>query len=502
MKAMRRRFCKMGVAGACALLVGQLFLPSAALAAEWIYIAGGQYDVASSGEGWAWDGADNLDLNGYNGTGIYAQGDLNVNLAAGSNNSVSEDASAMPVEPEVSDNEVFRGALSARDGDLTIQGEGALTVNGTSSVINTVATSDADGHWETGDISIKGPSVKVNASTEDWTSSSDEGLASGIVAGDMTGATGTVSISDGAEVSIIAGAERDGSWSVGSAMGIIGGNISIVGDETKVDIEAAGRGEAAGIYARSAEVSIVSIKGGAFVTAHARMSESELGIVSGISAHVWSGNAAHVIVDGGPTSLRAIAEGGTAGSWSYGIYAAAVEGPAEIGISILGGTVYARGGKAAMYAVNTTTADGLGGTITLGPGARVLPAGTVVRDYWSTAAFERTMSAGSIQWGEKGQTFGRAGEGVLDETSADLATSVTVDYAAAPVTPPAADGESKAEEVLAAAKDSSAASPKVVANTAGLLAKTGDEVLVTAAALAIAGIAGLLTAAFVTRRRD
>ena len=76
-----RRVTRRIVAGAvCALTVSSLLMPSVSFAAEWVNVGGTQYNTAAGDEAgtWAWDGADDMKLNGYNGGAIEAAGKLNV----------------------------------------------------------------------------------------------------------------------------------------------------------------------------------------------------------------------------------------------------------------------------------------------------------------------------------------------------------------------------------------------------------------------------------------
>ena len=69
----------------CVLLGG----PSYAAGAENLFIAGATYrEPGVSGPGWAWTDAGHLELDGYAGDAIGAEGDLIVTLAG--NNSVTE----------------------------------------------------------------------------------------------------------------------------------------------------------------------------------------------------------------------------------------------------------------------------------------------------------------------------------------------------------------------------------------------------------------------------
>ena len=85
-----RRVTRRIVCGlACALTVSSLLMPSVSLAAEWIDVGGSTHNAAdgAAGDGstWSWDGADDLQLNGYNGGGIIAGGKLNVSYEGDNN---------------------------------------------------------------------------------------------------------------------------------------------------------------------------------------------------------------------------------------------------------------------------------------------------------------------------------------------------------------------------------------------------------------------------------
>ena len=81
-------------------MVGQLLLPSVALAADWINVGGTQYDggaaVSDKAGTWSWNGADDMQLNGYNGGGISAEGNLNIGVT--NTNTVTADAGQSAIE--------------------------------------------------------------------------------------------------------------------------------------------------------------------------------------------------------------------------------------------------------------------------------------------------------------------------------------------------------------------------------------------------------------------
>ena len=100
----------------CVLLGG----PSYAAGAESLIIAGATYyEPGVSGPGWAWTDADHLELNGYVGEAICAEGDLVLTLAG--QNSVTE-SHAPDADITLCGMEVW--------GNLTLRGTGTLTATG------------------------------------------------------------------------------------------------------------------------------------------------------------------------------------------------------------------------------------------------------------------------------------------------------------------------------------------------------------------------------------
>ena len=100
----------------CVLLGG----PSCAAGAESLFIAGDTYyEPGVSGPGWAWTDADHLELTGYAGEAIGADGDLVVTLVG--QNSV--------VETSVPDADISMSGMEVW-GNLTLCGSGSLTATG------------------------------------------------------------------------------------------------------------------------------------------------------------------------------------------------------------------------------------------------------------------------------------------------------------------------------------------------------------------------------------
>lgn len=140
----------------CVLLGG----PSYAAGAESLIIAGATYyEPGVSGPGWAWTDADHLELNGFSGEAIGAEGDLVLTLAG--QNSVTE-SHAPDADITLCGMEVW--------GNLTLRGTGTLTATGSQCGIH---VSQA--------LVVDGCSVDARADGADIT---DEAVA-GVIAGDM-----------------------------------------------------------------------------------------------------------------------------------------------------------------------------------------------------------------------------------------------------------------------------------------------------------------------------
>ena len=153
-----KRDCKMFTAMAClCVLLGG---PSYAAGAESLIIAGATYyEPGVSGPGWAWTDADHLELNGYVGEAIGADGDLVLTLTG--QNSVTE-LHAPDADITLCGMEVW--------GNLTLRGAGALTATGSQCGIH---ASQA--------LVVDGCTVDARADGADIT---DEAVA-GVIAGDM-----------------------------------------------------------------------------------------------------------------------------------------------------------------------------------------------------------------------------------------------------------------------------------------------------------------------------
>lgn len=127
----RRYILFTAMACLCVLLGG----PSYAAGAESLIIAGATYrEPGASGPGWAWTDANHLELNGYAGEAIGADGDLVVTLTG--QNTV--------VETSAPDVDISRCGLEVW-GDLTLGGTGSLTATGSQCGIHVSGTLAVDG---------------------------------------------------------------------------------------------------------------------------------------------------------------------------------------------------------------------------------------------------------------------------------------------------------------------------------------------------------------------
>lgn len=140
----------------CVLLGG----PSYAAGAESLFIAGATYfEPGVSGPGWAWTDAGHLELDGYAGDAIGADGDLVVTLVG--RNSVTES--------HTPDTDITQCGMEVW-GNLTLRGTGTLTATGSQCGIH---VSQA--------LVVDGCTVDARADGADIT---DEAVA-GVIAGDM-----------------------------------------------------------------------------------------------------------------------------------------------------------------------------------------------------------------------------------------------------------------------------------------------------------------------------
>ena len=281
------------IAGAlCVACAGALFMPDAALAAEWVDVGGTTYNAGSSAGDeagtWSWDGADDMKLNGYNGGEIEAAGKLNVSYS-GNNTVTNDDGRGIKVTDGASEN-----------AELNIQGDASSTLN---------VTSSGDAIWSEGDINIDGAGTVNATSTESDAIDAKGDLTikgSGNVnaTGDSDGIRADDNITIDSSGTVIAKATEDEGIEAGENLTIKGGGKVEASSIEDNAIWAEGNIEISGgsqVKASSEEDYAVKAKGGLTVT---NASLDATGVGYGI--YVYKG----VTFDGATVTVRASSDGG------------------------------------------------------------------------------------------------------------------------------------------------------------------------------------------------
>lgn len=508
-----RRVTRSIVVGAvCALTVSSLLMPSVSLAAERVNVGDTWYEagaaVGDEAGTWAWDGADDMKLNGYNGGAIEAEGKLNVNYSG--NNTVANDSG--------SGIRVTDGANE--DADLNIQGDASSTLN---------VTSSGDAIWSEGDINIDG------AGTVNATSAEGDAIDAG---GDLTTkGGGTVEASSIEDVAIWAGGNIDISggsqvkansnvnYAVDAEGGLTVTNASLnahgVGcgvyvcngvtlDHATVTVRAAaGRDETIALCTEEGDIAIMN---GSTADAFAEGKDS-----AAIFTRNYNPNEAggHVYIsDSVVKAIARYAETGGDGPDCYatdqdgeitperrgvniGIFAQTSEGIMPATISIVRSKVTAEGDTAAIFAL-AMSADGKAiGTIEIEGASILTPEGGKVIDY----RHKEELRDGTVY--EAGQAIG-TGDAVIDSPYDDVIAKKAVIAPSEEIKPEEKPGETKPE----GSKSEGTKTTKTVAvaatgaKTTGKLAATGDASSAVVVATALAGTAAIAAGAVVSRKRS
>ena len=492
----RRVGAKLACAGACVLMAGQLLLPSVALAAEWVNVGGTQYDAgAAAGDEagtWSWDGADDMKLNGYDGAGISAQGNLTIGVTG--NNTVTADAG--------------QSAIAVRNGNLAIAGDGTLNAKAQNDVI----AASGDGRTG-GDVTIDGADVNVTA-----TGGAYESIGIHAAAGD-------IAIKNGADVHVEAKSNAD-------VFAVLAENVpprhsTIEGAQVEEADYSAKHGGC--IMVDNAKLNATAGNAGGMSVAlysFGIKTETYLKIANGADVSLATGSAGKIsagvwirVQDGASwirvnrSNLTAQGDAGTdelVGANRkdvYGIFSQSGSPSATPRISFFQSNVVASGSTAAVYAVNQAGA-GRAPYIKLEGGLKIaIPDGGTVRD---------TVGSGRV--------IGVPGSSVIQDirTSDEVARNVVIssgdaaepeptpqpEPTPAPTPQPSGGSGTDVPSVTSTQASSTAAAPKpaaqvaAVQKSAGALAATGDNAATAAAALGIAG-ASVIGAGFVaSKRRD
>lgn len=557
-----RRVTRRIVVGAvCALTVSSLLMPSISLAAEWVNVGGTQYNTAAGDEAgtWAWDGADDMKLNGYNGGAIQAAGKLNI---------AYEGKNTVKTEPDYTG-----AAIKAQDG--TSQ-KAELNITSSNSTDELNVTAEADAIKSTGDLSISGPgTVNTTSTTSDGIEAKGDLSITGSGTVNATGGTegiqskgkttidssGTViakgsegyGIAAGSDLIIKGGGKVEAS-SIEEAAIWADGNIDISGGS---QVEASSQGDLAvdaegslavtnasldasgveyGVYAYKgvtldhATVTVrtsasggqaialitdgddIVIKNGSIVDAFA---EGKFSVAISTRNHQPNVAGGHIYIS--DSVVKAIAryvETGGDGPDHYsndqsgevipeprglniGIFAQTYEGITPASISIVRSKLTAEGDTAAIFAL-AMSADGKAiGTIEIEGSTILTPEGGKVIDYRN----KEELSNGDIY--EAGQTIG-TGDAVIDSPYNEAVAKSTVIVPPEEIKPEEKPGETKPEgsksEVTKTTKTVAVAATG--AKIAGKLAATGDASSTAIVAAALAGTAAIAAGAVVSRKRS
>ena len=551
------------VAGVAAVATaGSLMAPSAAIAAEWVDVGGTQYNAGTAAGDdagtWKWDGADDMKLNGYNGSAIKAEGKLNVNYS-GNNTVTNGDGRGVLVMDGANENAELNikgdasstlNVTSSGDaimsaGDINIDGAG--TVNATSTKADAIdakgdltikgsgnvnAAGDSDGIRADGNITIDSSGTVTAKATEDQGIEAGEKLTikgggkveASSIEDNAIQADGTIEISGGSQVK--ANSEEDYAVKAYGGLTVTNASLNAYGvgygvytykgvtlDGATVTVRAsAGNDEASALFTDEDDI---FIKNGSIVDAFAEGQFS-----TAISTRNYNPNEAggHIYIS--DSVVKAIAryvEIGGDGPDHYsndqsgeitpehrgvniGIFARTSEGITPATISIVRSKVTAEGDTAAIFAL-AMSADGKAiGTIEIEGATILTPEGGKVIDYRNKEEFDDGIVY------EAGQTIG-TGDAVVDSPYNEAVAKSTV-IEPPEETKPEANPEEAKPVVKPAKQQTLVTGAKAEpAEAKKSLPATGDASQVGFAATAFAGVAAAfaslaaLLAGFVARRK-
>lgn len=460
----------------CALTVSSLLMPSISFAAEWVEADGNTYTAgATAGDGstWAWDGADNMTLNGYNGGGIAAYGKLNVSYE-GNNTVANDEGDGISVVDGANEGAELNisgtGTLTATAEGNALYSEGDMTISGTGTV--TAKGAGAEGILADGDITITGGGTVDARSEQDC----------GIVAEETLTVSNSTLTAQG----------------FGSGIYAFDG-LTIDAATVRAYAYPAREDSPTAIFTDEGDI---TIKNGSFVHAYAE-GENASGIYSYnydtgspggrifISDSTVEAIAHYINHDGGNQPLPPIGNGDIVvvdpdvNARTYGIFALTEDGLTPATISITRSRVTAEGDTATILAVVNSADGSIAGTINIVDSIIETPNGGRICD----VRFVDTEPADAPY--QRGQTIGTASDVITDLYSDAIAKRAVI----VPVDTPPAKPESKPKVTTAAA------TIKHV-DTKGTLAATGDASAMGAVAAAITGMAAVVAGIFTSRKRS
>ncbi len=554
-----RRVTRRIVVGAvCALTVSSLLMPSISLAAEWIDVGGTQYNAGTAAGDeagtWAWDGADDMKLNGYNGGAIEAAGKLNVSYE-GDNIVTNGDGRGIKVKDGANENAELNiqgdasstlNVTSSRDaitsvGSINIDGAG--TVNATSTEHDAIdaggdvtikgsgnvnATGDSDGIRADGNITIDNSGTVTAKATEDQGIDANENLIikgggkveASSIKDNAIWADGNIEISGGSQVK--ASSEEDAAIDGKNSLTVTNASLNASGvgygiyvykgitlDGATVTVRASSDGgEASALFTDEDDI---VIKNGSTVDA---LAEGRFSVAISTS-NFYSGEAGgHIYIsDSVVKAIARYAETGGDGPDHYsgdqndeiipeseglniGIFAQTSEGITPATISIVRSRVTAEGDTAAIFAL-AMSADGKAiGTIEIEGATIQTPEGGKVIDYRN----KEELSDGIVY--EAGQTIG-TDDAVIDSPYNEAVAKHTLIAPPEETKPEEKPGETKPGSKSEGAKTIKAVAVAATgAKTAGKLAATGDASSAAIIATALVGTAAIVTGALASRKRS
>ena len=559
-----RRVTRRIVVGAvCALTVSSLLMPSVSLAAERVNVGDTWYEagaaVGDEAGTWAWDGADDMKLNGYDGGAIKAAGKLNI---------AYEGKNTVKTEPDYTG-----AAIKAQDG--TNQ-KAELNITSSNSTDELNVTAEADAIKSTGDLSISGPgTVNTTSTTSDGIEAKGDLSITGSGTVNATGGTegiqskgkttidssGTVIAKGGEGYGVAAGSgltikgggkveassiEEAAIWADGG-INISGGSQVKADSEGDLAVDTEGSlavtnasldasGVEYGIYAYKgvtldhATVTVrtsaiggqaialitdgddIVIKNGSIVDAFA---EGKFSVAISTRNHQPNVAGGHIYIsDSVVKAIARYAETGDDGPDCYstdqdgeitperrgvniGIYAQTTEGIMPATISIVRSKVTAEGDTAAIFALAMSTDGKAIGTIEIEGASILTPEGGKVIDY----RHKEELSNGIMY--EAGQVIG-TGDAVIDSPYDDVIAKKAVIAPSEETKPEEKPGETKPK----GSKSEGTKTIKTVAvaatgaKTTGKLVATGDASSAAIVAAALAGTAAIAAGAVVSRKRS
>ncbi len=529
-----RRVTRRIVVGAvCALTVSSLLMPSVSLAAEWVNVGGTQYNTAAGDEAgtWAWDGVDDMKLNGYDGGEIKATGKLNVNYS-GNNTVTNDNGCGISVTKDTDGNAELNiqgdasSTLNVASSSDAIDAKGGLAIKGSG---NVNATGESNGIRAHDDITIdnsgtiaakatRNPGINAHNSL---TVKGDGKVEASSIEDNAIWADGNIEISGGSQVK--ANSEEDSAVISTYKLTVTNASLNASGaeygvhafggvtfDHATVTVRtSAGGGQAIALFT---DWDDIVIKNGSIVDA---LAEGEFSAAISTKNYHPNGTGGHIYIsdsvvkaiaryvetaDDGPDHYSGDQDGKiipVPRGMNLGIFAQTEKGITPATISIVRSKVTAEGDTAAIFAL-AMSADGEAiGTIEIEGALIQTPAGGKVIDYRYKEEYSRGISY------EAGQTIG-TGDATIDSPYDAAVAKSTLIAPPEETRPEEKPSETKPE----GSKSEGTKTTKTVAvaatgaKIAGKLAATGDASSAAIVAAALAGTAAIAAGAVASRKHS